>query len=161
MYNLLLQEFEAYSAGFSIDLVQSIGKTVVEKLSKTLWYLDSHHEKFKHWHPVISIPFTKYQGFNDYRKNHKSKPHNQAAKLNTHIGSIVSILGMPWILKNKNSEFRRSLSTPVESMKSYHDFLIGVQQRTTENHSRKKHFEESFGYREIDGKTGPVLPYYL
>ena len=88
-------------------------------------------------------------------------PHNQAAKLNTHIGSLVSILGMPWILKNKNSEFRRSLSTPVESMKSYHDFLIGMHQRTAENHSRKKHFEESFGYREIDGKTGQVLPNYL
>ena len=85
-------------------------------------------------------------------KNHKSKPHIQAAELNTHIGSLVSTLGMPWILKNKNSESRRSLSTLVESMKSYHDFLVGMQQHTAGNHSRKEHFEESFGYREIDGK---------
>ena len=68
---------------------------------------------------------------------------------------------MPWILKNKNSEFRRSLSTLVEFMKSYHDFLVAMQQCTAENHSRKEHFEESFGYREIDGKTGPISPNYL
>ena len=46
-------------------------------------------------------------------------------------------------------------------MKSYHDFLVGMQQHTAENHSRKEHFEQSFGYREIDGKTGPVSPNYL
>ena len=93
MYNQLLKDLEAYSIGFSIDLVQSIGKTVVDNLSDTLWYLDSHHEIFKDRHLVIPIPFTKYQGFNDYRKNHKSKPHIQPAELNTHIGSLVSILG--------------------------------------------------------------------
>ena len=54
---------------------------------------------------------------------------------------------MPWILKNKNTEFRRSLSTLEQSIKSYHDFLIGMQQRTAENRSRKEHFQESFGYR--------------
>ena len=144
-------------------MVQSVGKTVVDHLSDTLWYLDSHHEKCKEQHLVIPIPLTKYQGFNDYRKNHKSKPHIEAAKLNTHISSLVSILGMPWILKNKNIEFRRSLSTHahVESMKSYHDFLIGMQQCTAENHSRKELFEEFFGYREIEGKTGPVWPNHL
>ena len=68
---------------------------------------------------------------------------------------------MPWILKNKNTEFRRSLSTLEQSIKSYHDFLIGMQQRTAENRSRKEHFQESFGYREIDGKTCPVSPNYL
>ena len=104
MYNQLLQDLEAYSIGFSIHLVQSIGKTVVDNLSDTLWYLDRHPEKFKDRHLVIPIPFTNYQGFNNYRKNHKSKPHIQAAELNTHIGLLVSILGMPWILKNKNSE---------------------------------------------------------
>ena len=98
MYNQLLQDLEAYSNGFSIDLVQSIGKTVVDNLSDTLKYLDSHHEKCKDQHLVIPIPFTKCQGFNDYRKNHKSKPHIQAAELNTHTGSLVSTLGMPWIL---------------------------------------------------------------
>ena len=46
-------------------------------------------------------------------------------------------------------------------MTSYDDFLIGMQQGTAQNHSRKEHFEESFGYREIDGKTGPVSPTYL
>ena len=95
MYNQLLQDLEAYSIGFSIDLVQSIGKTVVDNLSDTLWHLDSHLEKSNDRHLVIPISFTKYQGFNDYRKSHKSKPHIQAAQLNTHIGSLVSILGMP------------------------------------------------------------------
>ena len=136
-------------------MVQSVGKTVVDNLSDSLWYLDSHHEKCKEQHLVIPIQLTKYQGFNDYRKNHKSKPHIEATKLNTHIRSQVPILDMPWILKNKNIEFR-SLSTHVESMKSYRDFLIGMQQCTSENHSRKKLFEEFFGYREIEGKTGPV-----
>ena len=109
VHNQLQQDLEAYSIGFSIDLVQSIGNTVVDNFSDTLWYLDSHHEKCRDQHLVIPISFTKYQGFNDYRKNHKSKQHIQAVKLHTHIGSLVSILGMPWILKNKNSEFRRSL----------------------------------------------------
>ena len=36
VYNQLLQDLEAYSNGFSIDLVQSIGKTVVDNLSDTL-----------------------------------------------------------------------------------------------------------------------------
>ena len=30
-----------------------------------------------------------------------------------------------------------------------------------ENHSRTEHFAESFGYREIDGKIGPISPTYL
>ena len=68
---------------------------------------------------------------------------------------------MPWIIKNKSSEFRRSLSNLAESMKSYDDFLVGMKQRTAENHSRKQHFEESFGNREIDDKTAPVSPKYL
>ena len=142
-------------------MVQSTGKTVVDNLSDKLWYLDSHHKKFKDQHLIIPIPFTEYQGFNDYRKNHKSKAHIQAAELNIHIGSLVSILGMPWNIKNKSSEFRRFLSTLAESMKSYDDFLVGMKQCTAENHSRKQYFEESFGNREIDDKTGPVSPNYL
>ena len=46
-------------------------------------------------------------------------------------------------------------------MKSYHDFLVGMQQRFADNHSRKERFEESCGYTEINGKTGPVSPNYL
>ena len=152
---------KAYSIGFSLEFVESIEKTVVAKLSDALWYLDSHHEKFKDCHMVIPIPFTKYQGFNDYRKNHKSKPYIQATELHAHIGSLISTLCMPWILKTKNSQFRRSVSTVVEFMNSYHDFLFGMQQCTADNHSRKEHFEESFGYRETNGEKGPVSTNYL
>lgn len=161
MFNQLLQDLKAFSIGFSLDSVESTGISIVGKLCDALWYLDGHHDKFKDRHLVIPIPYSKYQGFNDYRKNHKSKPRIQATELNDHIGSLISIIGMPWILKKKNSEFRKSLSTLVESMKSYHDFLVGMQQRTADNHSRKEHFEESFGYREINGKIGPLSPNYL
>ena len=61
MYNQFLQDLEAYSIGFSIDLVQSFGKTVIDNISDTLWYLDSHYEKSKDQHLVIPIPFTKYK----------------------------------------------------------------------------------------------------
>ena len=46
-------------------------------------------------------------------------------------------------------------------MKSYHNFLVGMQHPTADNHSRKEKFEESFGYNKINGKTGPVSPNYL
>ena len=68
---------------------------------------------------------------------------------------------MAWILKTKNSKFRRSLSTFVESMKSYHHFLFGMQQCTADNHFTKEHFEESFGYRETNGEKGSLSPNYL
>ena len=141
--------------------MESIGKTVVDKSSDALWYLDSHHEKCKNWHLVINITFTIYQGFNDYWKNRISKPHVQATELNARIGSLVFILGMPWILKKKNSEVRISWPSLVKSMRSYHDFLVGMQQRTADNRSTKEHCEESCGYTDISGKKGPVPPNYL
>ena len=36
-----------------------------------------------------------------------------------------------------------------------------MHQHTADNNSRNKHFEESFGYREINGKTSPVSFNYL
>lgn len=41
-------------------------------------------------------------------------------------------------------------------MKSYHEFLVAMQQPTADIHSRKDYFEESFGYRKISGNLSPV-----
>ena len=87
---------KASSIRLNLDSVESIGKTIVDKLSDALWYIESHREKFKQWHLVISFSFTKYHGFNYYGKNHKSKTYNQATELDAYIGSLVSILGMPF-----------------------------------------------------------------
>ena len=87
---------KASSIRLNLDSVESIGKTIVDKLNDALWYIESHREKFKQWHLVISFSFTKYHGFNYYRKNHKSKTYNQANELDAYIGSLVSILGMPF-----------------------------------------------------------------
>ena len=87
---------KASSIRLNLDSVESIGKTIVNKLSDAFWYIESHCEKFKQWHLVISFSFTKYHGFNDYSKNHKSKTYIQATELDAYIGSLVSILGRPF-----------------------------------------------------------------
>ena len=73
------------------------------------------------------------------------KLYIQDTKLNAHIDSLVLILGIPWTQIKKNRKFRRSLTTIVESIKIYYDLVVGMQQHTANNHSRKEHFEEYFG----------------
>ena len=44
--NKLLHLLEKMKVGWTPDAVDSIGERFVKQLTSTLWYLDSHHQKF-------------------------------------------------------------------------------------------------------------------
>ena len=71
MHNQVLVYMKSVGAGFTRDMVESVGHRVVRALKDALWYIDMAHQQFQDRGICLPEPFKGFQGFNDYKKNRR------------------------------------------------------------------------------------------
>lgn len=90
--NQVLIYMKSVGDGFTRDLVDSVGVNAVRTLKDALLYIDTAHEQFEERGIHLPESFKKFEGFNDYKKNRKSKPRMSAERLVQHSQMLVGLL---------------------------------------------------------------------
>ena len=83
--NKLLDLLEEMNIGWTPDAVDSIGERFVKQLTNTLWYLDSHHQKFSSRNIRLPKEFNSFQGFNNWKRKKIKQTALTSPELKCHI----------------------------------------------------------------------------
>ena len=75
---------KSVGAGFTCDMVESVGRRVVRALKHALWYIDKAHQQFQERGIHLPKALEGFQGFNQYKKSRKMKPRMNAERLTQH-----------------------------------------------------------------------------
>ena len=76
-------------AGWRCD---SVGSRFTHKLTRALWYLDTHHEKFSS-RGISLVPLLgSLQGYNDFRRKKEKEPRLSVESLQHHIQVLSDCL---------------------------------------------------------------------
>ena len=75
---------------------------------------------------MLHIPdrFSKFTGYNDYRKKKMKEPRLSAESLHLHIEQLSTILMQPWLSAKKFFVIRTDVEKLVEALHRYRKHLI-------------------------------------
>ena len=132
--NKLLDLLEEMKVGWTPDVVDTIGERFLKQLTSTLWYLDSHHQKFSSRSIYLPKEFSGFQGFNDWKRKKIKQPVLTSPELECHIQALSRILSQPWIAKNEYSELKSLLDELVDGMYKYMNYLAKKNDEMKEAH---------------------------
>lgn len=147
LYNMVVDYLQKVNAGFTHENAESCGKRVAIVLRDTLWYLDTHHEKFKERSNPLPKAFEIFQNHNKWKQNRHRQPSLTQEGLYSHEQSISAVLMLPMVVTQRNSVLARDLSDLCKAMTKYRLYLeqstVRVEKarsstipvRTTETHS--------------------------
>ena len=121
--NKLLDLLEEMKVGWTPDAVDSIRERFVKQLTNTLWYLDSHHQKFSSRNIHLPKEFSSFQGFNNWKRRKIKQPALTSPELECHVRAPSGILSQPWIAKNEYSELKSLLEKLMDGMHKYMNYL--------------------------------------
>ena len=121
--NKLLDLLEEMKVGWMPDAVDSNGERILKQLTSTLWYLDSHHQKFSSRSIHLPKEFSIFQGFNNRKRKKIKQPALTSPELKCHVRVLSVILSQPWIAKNEYSELKSLLDKLVDGMHKYMNYL--------------------------------------
>ena len=116
---LFLGKFKDLQAGWRHDNVGSIGVRFTQTLTKVLWYLDTHHEKFSSRAICLPPLLGSLKGYNDFRRKKEKEPQLSVESLEQHIQILSDCLMQPWILQRVFSNLRHELQVLVDAMHKY------------------------------------------
>lgn len=149
--------------GWRPDSVQGIGVAFARQLSRTLWYLDCHHNKFSSRGITLPKNFLQFQGYNDYRRKKEKEPRLSSKDLGQHIDSLSSTLQQPWFAAKTFDTLRDDVEKLVEALIKYKDYLTSqcssVKERQSQ-HTATTVNNENACLVTVERSSEPVLPAY-
>ena len=99
------------------DSVASVGKSLTQKLTRALWYIDPHHDKF--------VAHGTLEGYNDYKRKKERVPQLSAVQLNEHVQELSALLMQPWFTIKRFELLRQEVEGLVGAMHKYCEYLRG------------------------------------
>ena len=102
--------------GWRPDSVNSTGTNFVRKLSRCLWYIDPHHEKFRKQGVNLPDRFLCFTGYNDYKKRKEREPRVSSDELNYHTEELSGLLMQPWLSFVRFDKLRRDVENLVNAL---------------------------------------------
>ena len=113
-------------------------KFINNKLARTLWYLDPHHDKFSKWGVHLPECFLGYRGYNDFKKR---EPRLSCDGLQQHIEQLNGTLMQPWMSNKRFDLIRADVKHLLDALCKYKEYLVSknekmkVQQQSLEQRS--------------------------
>ena len=120
--------------GWRRDNVESTGVAFVRKLSRVLWYLDAHHEKFSGRGIIIPDHFSQFQRYNDFKRKKEKEPRLSVSGLDEHIKCLSELLMQPWFTCRVFDVLRQDVEKLVESMSKYKLYLTSKCAQIKQHH---------------------------
>ena len=121
--------------GWGQDSVQTVGERCVKTIASVLWYLDPHHPQFKDRSCEITGAFAKFQDYTNWKRKKEKKPQISYVELDRHVQSLSIILSQPWCHKPNFKYLNSELSSIVEVMRKYCNYLQKHNQSMKTAHS--------------------------
>ncbi len=161
---ILLGVLDAMKVGWKRCSASTTGVNFVGKLSRCLWYIDPHHNKFASRGMKIPRRFEMFQGYNDYKKKKKKQePRLSSTELSAHVHELSGSLMQPWFSVQCYQELRGDVEKLMDALKMYCDYLttqtrkVGEQQQQVLPVARQ---EENAAITTIDGVSGVISSVY-
>lgn len=104
--------------------VKITGVNFISMLSKCLWYIDPHHGKFIARGIHLPDRFSRFQGYNDFRRKKEKEPRLSSVDINHHIQELSGCLMQPWFSGCVFQKFREDVEHLVYALKKYYDYQI-------------------------------------
>ena len=123
VHNQVLIYMRSVGAGFTRDMVESVGHRVVRALKDALWYIDTAHQQFQDRGIRLPEAFKRFQGFNEYQKNRKSKPRMSAEKLTQHSQELAGLLMLPSLSASNCIKLRADIEALSNALHAYSTYL--------------------------------------
>ena len=90
-----------------------------QKLSRALWYLDTHHEKFLSRGILLPPVLGSLQGYNDFHRKKEKEPRLSVELFEYHIQQLTDRVMQPWCLKKVFDPLRNEVEKLVDAMHKY------------------------------------------
>jgi len=118
LHNGIVKYIKSTGAGFTRDVVNTVGNKVVKTLQGALWYVDTAHQQFEE-----SSSFKEFQGYNDFKKNRKNKPRLNAVDLNHHSEALAGLLMLPSLSAPNCKKLVTDISGLSDCLRAYASYL--------------------------------------
>ena len=69
-----------------------LGECCIKTIVSALWYLDPHHDHFRSQSLAIPPCFTKFTGYNDWKRKKEKQPRIQQGDIDRHVQALSSLL---------------------------------------------------------------------
>lgn len=132
--NDVLGTFREMNVGWPRDNVASVGESLTQKLTRALWYIDVHHEKFAARSILLPSRIGALQGYNDYKRKKEKAPRLSAVQLNNHVQELSGVLMQPWFSSKRFEILRQEVEVLVNAMKTYCEYLENKDSEMKERH---------------------------
>lgn len=135
LYNQVLVYMRSVGAGFTRDMVESVGHRVVRALKDALWYIDTAHQQFQDRGIRLPEAFKGFQGYNDYKKNRKSKPRMRIERLMQHSQELAGLLMLPSLSASVCFKLRADIEALSNALRAYSTYLKQHSEQQQHVHS--------------------------
>ena len=119
LHNQVLIYMKSVGTGFTHDMVESVGHSVVRTLKDALWYIDTAHQQFEDRGIHLPESFQWFQGFNDYKKNRKNKPRTCADRLIQHSQALAGLLMLPSLSASNCIKLKADIEVFNNALQAY------------------------------------------
>ena len=149
--------------GWRRDSVESTGVTFIRKLTRVLWYLDTHHAKFSTRSIKLPDNFSRFQGYNDFRRKREKEPHLSVPELEEHIKSLSESLMQPWFASKVFDPLRSDIEILLDALLAYKAYLVSKCSKVQEHHQSVVEpcgDKDNASLMTISGLVGPASAAY-
>ena len=161
--NFNTEQLHKMNVGLTHDSVKSIGESFMQKITRALWYIDPHHEKFADRGIHLPPHLGAFQGYNDYKRKKEKEPRISADELNHHVQELSGMLMQPWFCKRRFELLRNEVKMFVDAMQKYGEYLKGKSALMKEHHQSMEpdHPKDNASLATLPIASGPIPADYV
>ena len=112
----------------------SVGKLLVQKLTRALWYIDPHHSKFASRNILLPPQLGSFEGYNDYKRKNEMEPPHSGSSISHHVEELSGLLMQPWFHHRRFELLRKEVEMLVDWLQKYCEYLKGRKEFMIEHH---------------------------
>ena len=148
--------------GWRRDSVASVGESLTQKLTRALWYIDPHHDKFVARGIQLPPHLGTLEGYNDYKRKKERVPQLSAVQLNEHVQELSALLMQPWFTIKRFELLRQEVEGLVGAMHKYCEYLRGKDLEIKKHHQSPEpaQGDDNASLITLPVTSGPVLSEY-
>ena len=144
--------------GWRRDSVASVGESLTQKLTRALWYIDPHHDKFVARGIQLPPHLGTLEGYSDYKQKKERVPQLSAVQLN----KLSALLMQPWFTIKRFELLRQKVEDLVGTMHKYCEYLRGKDLEIKKHHQSPEpaQGDDNASLITLPVTSGPVLSEY-
>ena len=135
LHNGVIKYMKSTGAAFTRGAVNTFGIKVVKTLRDALRYIDSAYQQFEERSIHLPNSFKEFQGYNNFKKNRKTKPRMNADELTHHTEALAGLLMFPSLSASNCKTLMTDIAELCECLRAYATYLKKHNEKQQEVHA--------------------------